>query len=227
MNSVRLVSYGLAALAFAVLTVLLSVSWRGRRQGVYLIVASALTSIWALLLAAVSLERLPILALYIAEMLRNAGWLLALCSIAHSAAPRFLILATRGICALVLAGVVALPSLASSGSGLAGVLLARAGLLTSLLGLVLIEQIYRNSNESVRDSLRYLAIGVGALFAYDLFLYSQAELLRGVTEEAWNARGVLNALCVPLIAIAVRRYPQWSLDVFVSRQVVFYTTTFI
>jgi hypothetical protein len=30
-----------------------------------------------------------------------------------------------------------------------------------------------------------------------------------------------------LIAIAVRREPQWSLDVFVSRQAVFYTTTFM
>ncbi len=34
-------------------------------------------------------------------------------------------------------------------------------------------------------------------------------------------------LTVPLIAIAARRNPQWSLDIFVSRQVVFYTTTLL
>ena len=72
---------------------------------------------------------------------------------------------------------------------------------------MLLEQIYRNSNEAARASLQYFVIGVGGLFAYDLFLYSQAELLRGITADAWNARGVLNALAVPLIAIAVRRNP--------------------
>jgi len=45
--------------------------------------------------------------------------------------------------------------------------------------------------------------------------------------DAWNARGALIAFAAPLIAIAVRREPQWSLDVFVSRQAVFYTTTFM
>ena len=60
-----------------------------------------------------------------------------------------------------------------------------------------------------------------------LFLYSQAELLRGIMADAWNARGALIAFAAPLIAIAVRREPQWSLDVFVSRQAVFYTTTFM
>ena len=34
-------------------------------------------------------------------------------------------------------------------------------------------------------------------------------------------------LTVPLIAIAARRNPQWSLDIFVSRQVVFYSTTLL
>ena len=63
------------------------------------------------------------------------------------------------------------------------------------------------------------------LFAYDLFLYSQAELLRGMSHRRLERARHLNAFAVPLIAIAVRRNPQWSLDVFVSRQVVFYTTT--
>ena len=65
------------------------------------------------------------------------------------------------------------------------------------------------------------------MFAYDLYLYSQAQLLKGVEASSWEARGVVNALVVPLLAIAARRNPQWSLNVFVSRQVVFYTTTFL
>lgn len=211
------------------LTVLLSVSWRGLRQGVYLITASALTAVWALLLAAVSGEHAPVLTVYFVEMLRNAGWLLALTFMAEVAAPRALLVAVRTACAAVLVSAVAFPLLASKGIIIGNplLILSRAGLFISLTGLVLLEQIYRNANEAARPSLKYFVTGVGILFAYDLFLYSQAELLRGITAEAWNARGAINALAVPLIAIAVRRYPQWSLDVFVSRQVVFYTTTFM
>jgi putative PEP-CTERM system histidine kinase len=227
MNSVGTITYGIAAVAFALLTVLLGVSWRGRRPGIYLIVASALTAAWALLLAAVSHGQMPVLAVYFVEMLRNAGWLLALTFIAEVAAPRALLIAARVACACVLVSAVAFPALASNGIVIANpvLILSRAGLLIALIGLVLLEQIYRNSSEAARPALRYLVVGVGGLFAYDLFLYSQAELLRGITAEAWNARGVVDAIAVPLIAVAVRRYPQWSLDVFVSRQVVFYTST--
>jgi putative PEP-CTERM system histidine kinase len=37
----------------------------------------------------------------------------------------------------------------------------------------------------------------------------------------------VNVLFVPLIAIAARRNPTWDLDIFVSRQVVFYSTTLV
>jgi len=60
-----------------------------------------------------------------------------------------------------------------------------------------------------------------------VFLYSQAELLRGITLDAWSVRGLLNACVVPLLAVSARRNPSWSLEVFVSRQMVFYSSTFI
>ena len=65
------------------------------------------------------------------------------------------------------------------------------------------------------------------MFAYDLFLYSQAQLVRGVDAATWAARGLVVVLMVPLIAISARRNPHWSLNVFVSRHVVFYTTSFM
>jgi len=41
------------------------------------------------------------------------------------------------------------------------------------------------------------------------------------------ARGLVNVLFIPLIAIAARRNPDWDINVFVSRQIVFYSTTLI
>jgi len=101
------------------------------------------------------------------------------------------------------------------------------GLAMSLAGLVLLEQVYRNANAAGRFALKYLVIGLGVLFAYDMFLFSQAQLVKGLDAASWQARGLVNALVVPLIALAARGNPQWSLNVFVSRQVVFYTTSFL
>ncbi|MDH5271722.1 MAG: PEP-CTERM system histidine kinase PrsK [Gammaproteobacteria bacterium] len=106
-------------------------------------------------------------------------------------------------------------------------LLASAGLLVALLGLLLLEQIYRNAREGGRYALKLLVIGLGLGFAYDLFLFSQAHLLRGIEPATWEPRGLVTSLTVPLIAIAVRRNPQWSLNLFVSRHVVFYSATFL
>ncbi len=65
------------------------------------------------------------------------------------------------------------------------------------------------------------------MFAYDLFVFSQAQLLSGVEPASWDARGLVVLLMVPLLALAARRNPLWSLNVFVSRHVVFYTTSFM
>jgi len=230
MNIVGAIGYGFAAAAFMLLAVLMMISWRGRRQGVYFIAASVITGIWAVLLAGQAFAgRGSMLPLYVAEALRNGAWLFALCSIAGSNTPRAVVLIARAAPIVALLALPALWLLEARGVEVLPpeLLLSRMGLTTSLLGLILLEQIYRNSGEAARDSLKYLVCGIGALFAYDLFLYSQAELLRGIMADAWNARGVLIAFAAPLIAIAVRREPQWSLDVFVSRQAVFYTTTFM
>ena len=44
---------------------------------------------------------------------------------------------------------------------------------------------------------------------------------------SWYARGFVNVLLVPLLALGARRLPNTDLRVFVSRQVTFYTTTFL
>jgi putative PEP-CTERM system histidine kinase len=226
MKTIGSISYGIAALAFVVLAVLLAVNWRGRRPGGYLLAASALTAVWAAALASVERDNMPVLLVYLVEVLRSSAWLLALVAIAQTIVPRVLVLIARAVCALAVVSVFAMPALAKFGLHPL-LLLSRSGLVMALIGLVLVEQIYRNSTQAARGAVKYLTAGVGGLFAYDLFLYSQAELLRGITMEAWNARGLINAIAVPLIALAVRRSPQWSLEIFVSRQAVFFTTTFL
>src|SRR5687768_6959521 len=112
MNGFGIASYGIAALSFLVLTALLITAWRGRHQGAHLIVASAITAVWAFILAAQSSTgHVPVLLIYIAEALRGGSWLLALVAVAGVAAPRSLVITSRVLCIVLLAAAVILPVL--------------------------------------------------------------------------------------------------------------------
>jgi putative PEP-CTERM system histidine kinase len=223
-------SYAIAALSFLILTGLMLASWRGRQRGAGLIVAIGTTAIWSTLLAVQALKgSLPTLFVYVVEVLQDSAWIAALLGIAGSKASRKLKVLSIAVCVLTCAAAPALWSLERLGVMYFDptLVLSRAQLACSLAGLILIEQIYRNSTHTGRESIKFFAVAVVVIFGYDLFLYSQAELLRGLSVELWNARGILIAFTVPLIAISAQRTPDWSLDVFVSRQVVFYSSTFL
>ena len=92
----------------------------------------------------------------------------------------------------------------------------------AIAGLVLVEQLFRNARPQSRWAIKYLCLGVGGLFAYDFFMYSDGLLFKRLDVNLWQARGLVDTLVVPLIAVAAARNPEWSLDVFVSRRVVFH-----
>jgi putative PEP-CTERM system histidine kinase len=96
----------------------------------------------------------------------------------------------------------------------------------AILGLVLVEQIYRYAGVGERDWLRYLLFGVGGQFAFDLFLYAQSQLMGAIDRTAWSLRGAAMVLAVPVIVLAARRSVASSASIFISRHVVFYSTAF-
>lgn len=225
------ISYGLAAVGFLILTLLLAISWEGRGQGVRLVVACGMTAAWAALLAYVAtLPQLPLTLVTLAEFLRDGAWLVALTGLISGG--RWPAILTRVTHLLVGFTILAAAALLVPGpqhplAALVPALFSFGGLALALAGLVLIEQVYRNANPDGRHALKFLVIGLGVMFAYDLFLFSQAQLVKGIEASSWQARGIVNALAVPLIALAARANPTWSLNVFISRQVVFYTTSFL
>ena len=226
MAVIGVAGYAIAALAFLVLSVLLAVGWEGRARGVWLIAATACTGLWSAVLATLAyFDSAPLWIVFSGETLKAGAWLMVLGALAGTGGfPRGLArlagVAWPAALAVGVAVILFLPGRAS------GVVIG-IGLLLALLGLVLLEQLYRNSQATGRFALRYLGIGLGGLFLYDIFLYSQGLLLGAISQEAWYARGYVMALAVPFLAIAARRNPDWSLRMFVSREVVFYATSFI
>jgi len=227
-SSFGTVSYALAAGLFGILAILLLTSWRGRLQGGLLIGASIVTVIWATLIAMQGkTPSIPLAGVVTAEFLRDGVWIMFLSNLAAALGVSSL---TRRLAHLTWAGALTIALLLwwqSSGLSTAasGVVLVPGGLAVALMGLILIEQIYRNAPAQTRLALKYILFAIGGLFAYDLFLYSQAFLFKAISTDAWNARGLVNAMLVPFLALAVRRNPNLSLELFVSRHVVFYSTT--
>jgi putative PEP-CTERM system histidine kinase len=225
MYALGTISYGAAAVAFAILASLLVLSWRGRRTGPVLAATCIITSTWATLLAFKSSPTDDIQVVALFEAFRVGAWLFSLSVLARLPSPRWLIVSARVIAALLMVSVI----VAVAALGALGIdpflVMSRFGMVATVISLVLLEQIYRSANDESRSALRYFTLALGGLFVYDLFLYSQVELSRGITADAWIARGFLHALAVPVIAFAARRVPQWSVDLFVSRQVVFYAAS--
>ena len=98
---------------------------------------------------------------------------------------------------------------------------ARVGL--AVLGIVLVEQLYRNRPAQDRWAIKFACLGIGAMFAYDFYLYSNTMLFHQVDPDIWAARGVVNALTVPLIALSMARSASWSSELALSRRVMFHS----
>jgi putative PEP-CTERM system histidine kinase len=223
MNTFGLVSHAAAFVAFTALAIMLVPAVRRRYTPAAgrLLVAVTVSAVWALALAIDhSRMQAPGLLLLLLEIARDGAWLNALLGVAPAALPRFLPRVAWGAWGLWLASALlfGLPVTQVISGG---------GFVMALIMLLLLEQVYRNTSEVVRHELKFLAIGVGGLFTYDLFLYAQAELLNAIDGLSWYARGLTNAVMVPLLALGARRLPDNDLRVFVSRQVTFYTTTFL
>ncbi|MBL4584626.1 MAG: PEP-CTERM system histidine kinase PrsK [Pseudomonadales bacterium] len=97
----------------------------------------------------------------------------------------------------------------------------------NIIGLLLIEQLYRNTRPEQRWAIRYLCVGLGTLFVYDFMMYAKAALFGTLDEQLWNARGMINTAVIPMLTISIARNPKWSGDLFVSRKVIFHSTALV
>ena len=224
--------YTLAAVAFLILALLLVLNFRQRLRGLLLAGAALATVIWAGAYAVSSTWfQLAPFHVFVLEFSHDAAWLIFLSGLLSGAVggPQFKYLRYAGVFVVASILIVGAGWEVAFQYGYAGTgasrFLVMGSLLTALAGLIGVEQIYRNARESQRRGLRFLCLGVGAMFAYDLFLYSNAILVGEISPLFWSARGYVVALCMPLIALAVGRSPAWSTGVFVSRQIVFYSAT--
>jgi putative PEP-CTERM system histidine kinase len=100
-------------------------------------------------------------------------------------------------------------------------------LLLAVQGMLLVEQLYRRTVPSGRWGIRHACLGLGTLFGYDFYLYSDALLFRQLDANLWAARGLVDALCAPLLLLSVARAAVWAPQLALSRQMLLRSVTVV
>lgn len=234
MPTIVIASYLTAACVFLVGATLLLAGWRGQRTGALLIVATLVSALWGVLLAYAEWRRdIATNWVLLAEALRYGAWLgftgALVGALPGSGLLRGLRVAAHALWILLaLYCLLPVTRLAQSSVLQFNIAVPLFGtLLLALIGVMFLEQIYRNVDPEQRWALKFLVIALGVMFAYDVILYSYAVLYRQVNPGVWAARGFVDALVVPLLVVAAARNPEWSLDVRVSRRAVFYSSSLL
>lgn len=108
---------------------------------------------------------------------------------------------------------------------------ARAYLVVALalpvLGLVLVEQLFRNLPEDARWLAKPVCLALAATFAFDVYLFSEGVLFGALDVDALSIRGAVHLLAVPLLFIASRRRGDWVRTLQVSRRAAFFSAALL
>lgn len=100
-----------------------------------------------------------------------------------------------------------------------------AALAQTIFGLVLIEQLFRNTSADSRWNIKPLGIGLTATFGFDLYFHSTTLLFNQIDLDAFTVRGLAYALVLPLIILTIYRTRARKLRVAVSQTAAFQTTS--
>jgi putative PEP-CTERM system histidine kinase len=233
-----LISFGSSAVAFALLGALILVKGTSTRIGRLFVVAIFFQVLWSVAFAsAYTIYSLPTWLISTTEALRTFGWTVFLLSFSHESAngqapaqktsilgaantSQLATLAAAALCTCAIAlDIAAAKNLAIGTSNLG------AKVIAAVLGLWCIEQLYRNTPVSLRWAIKFLCIALAALFSYDMVLYTEALLFERINHSWMTARGIANAVLVPLLAVSAVRNRGWKIDIMISRRMVLHSAT--
>jgi putative PEP-CTERM system histidine kinase len=213
-------SYAIVAVAYGAMAILLMASHPSRLRGSMWVPTIAVSSLWAggiVLLLGRGAPPLP--ALMGLDAAHLFVWTVCVSSWLEPSSARHRLLAASAVFGIGAPLAVSELSPLTTKAGYAALVAV------ALVGLLAVEQVFRNAQQSQRESLRMLCLTAGGIFVLDLFLYAQATLWNGLVPVLWVSRGIANALLLPLIVLAIKNQSEWKRELFFSRQVVFYTAS--
>lgn len=98
-------------------------------------------------------------------------------------------------------------------------------LLGMLINLIHLENTLRSSTGSKRQQIKYLIIGVGAIFAFYIYASSKAHLFSSLDTTYIPVTSVIILISCGMISFAVVRNSLLNVDIFISRYVIYNSLT--
>lgn len=96
-----------------------------------------------------------------------------------------------------------------------------------VLGLVAVEQLFRNVAEDFRWNAKPACLALAVSFGFDLYLHAQALLFGAFDADVLSVRGAVQAVAVPLLYAAARRRLDVAGKLQLSRQAAFHSATLV
>jgi putative PEP-CTERM system histidine kinase len=234
-NQIAAAGYAIGLLAYLAFSAQLYLRAPHSGRARLLLAAAAATAIWEVagLVFALYPTANAWLLHQLTDAMRIGAWALFLAALLPAAPAvgrkRGLPAVPHALLALLSAGTLALaavfaysrslPNAAFAGDA-AGVMFT-AWMCAAILGLVVCEKLFRGAPDDRRWAIKPLCLGVAAVSGFDLFMFSDAMLLHQLDHEVWSVRGLVHAATIPLVMLASARNRDWTIDIGVSRSVVF------
>ncbi len=234
-NGAQIGFYGYVLTGFAFLALCAYVrtpnmSWHAPEARVR--IACLVTALWAGLSAVhARYDLFTLTARLFLDAVQIAAWLNVLAILvslrSHSSwLHRALALLPWGVIAV--SGLAALLSMQPDSDPVIAAWVALLGLSQPLVGIFALEQVFRNATSVSQNALRWLFFGIGMMLAANFFLLAQAIAIQGFDVSVWHGRALVFALAALFVFKGLRAVgPNWTIGLFVSRQVVFYSTSFL
>jgi putative PEP-CTERM system histidine kinase len=235
LNDLSLISHATAAIAYALLAGLVATRYLRRDIDRSIFLAALVSVIWATSMITQTVWQQPnFVVRYLLELLRDAAWVVVLFALLRDAfrtanvkgGLRRIMTAATLILIITLLGAAILEYTLDT-TLMGGKTKVVGQMALALLGLSLVEQIWRNAISFGRSSMKYVCIAVASLFAYDFFMYADALLFGQIADSFWSARGLVNAAIAPLLAVNVINTRKQPVDFQLSRSTVFHAGALI
>jgi len=227
--------HGLAAVIFLALSAYVGIRGRVSRTGRFMFAACLATALWA---GSVAIEGGFGRVSSILETVRIAAWALFTAHLLRGVMkdrrnlPRW-ILAGPILALVVTTLALELPETFPVGEQWLSQIswLSQTDrvvrILLAVSGFLLLENLYRNALPESRWHINLLSIGIGLIFVYEILLYADAALFHSVSPPLFAARPLIDSLAAPLLALSVARNRRWLVDIRVSRNVIFHSSTLL
>ena len=225
--------YGAAAVAYTALAVALlrGLGREGSNPSAHraLVAAVGVSALWAWGGALFSSGPRPSMLMSLVDVARYGLWyvfLLRLLASGHAPMERRRML-TGLAYGTVAAAAVLLVMVQGLGLRSVSALLLFAWLGLPVLGLVLLEQLFRSVPEDFRWHAKPMCLALLCILVFDIYLHSQVILFGTLDGDSLTVRPLVHVLACLLLLMAARRHANWMGNLKVSHSVALHTATLI